>query len=90
MAEVSLPTVVIGQSPMIHDLQQQIKDVRMCFFYLVKQQDTMWIFRDRFGQQPTLIKAYIARRRTDETTDRMPLHVFRHIKANQLNTERPR
>ena len=36
MAEVSL-TIVIGQGPMIHDLQQQIVDVRMRFFDLVKR-----------------------------------------------------
>src|SRR5580698_2145594 len=44
------------------------------------------MLRDRFREQATLIEAYIARRRADETRHRVPLHVFRHIEAQELDT----
>jgi hypothetical protein len=51
---------------MIHDLQQQIKDLRMGLLDLVEQQNTMRILRNRLGQQSALIESDISRGRTDE------------------------
>src|SRR6185437_5510130 len=44
------------------------------------------MLRDRFREQPTLIEAYIARRRADEPRHRVPFHVFRHVETQELDT----
>ena len=69
VAEIGLATVVIGQRAVIHHLQQDIEDVRMRFFDLIEQQHGMRLLGDRFGQQPALIEADIARRRADQPAD---------------------
>ena len=45
---------------------------------------------DTVCQQTTLIEPDIARRCADEARDRVPLHVFRHVEADQLNAQRQR
>ena len=72
---------------MIHYLQQQIKYIRVSFFYLVQQQYGMRIFGDCFGQQSTLVKTDIARRRADQAGHSMALHILRHIETDQLYTQ---
>ena len=61
---------------MIHDLQQNIKDIRMRFFDLVEQQHAMRLFSDCLGQQTALIKPHITRRRTNQPRHRVALHVL--------------
>ena len=56
----------------------------MGFFDLVKQDDCIGLPPDRFGQLPALVIAHIPRRRTNETRDRMLLHVFRHIEPDHI------
>jgi len=45
---------------------------------------------DRLGQQSALIEADVARRRADQPAHRVPLHVLRHVEANQLDSQRER
>ena len=45
----------------------------------------MGLFGHRFCQQSALVKAHIARRRTDQAADSVALHVFTHVKANQID-----
>mmetsp|Transcript_8390 Transcript_8390/g.10967 ORF Transcript_8390/g.10967 Transcript_8390/m.10967 type:complete len:319 (-) Transcript_8390:421-1377(-) len=40
------------------------------------------------GEQAALVKAHVAGRRTNQTGDRVFLHVLRHVKAQQFHTER--
>ena len=72
---------------MIHDLQQQVEYVGMGLLDLVEQQDAMRLFVDRLGEQATLVEAHVSGRGTDEARYRMALHVLRHIKTQQLDTE---
>ena len=65
IAEVRLAAVIVGQRTVIHHLQQQVKDVRMRFFDLIKQQYRMRMFNHRIGQQPALIETDVSRRRTN-------------------------
>ena len=39
-------------------------------------------------EQPALVEADIAGRRADQPAHRVPLHVFRHVEAQQLDAER--
>ena len=70
---------------MIHDLQQQIEDIGMRLLDLIEQQHAVRMFGDRFGEQTALVKAHVARRCADEARDRVPLHVFRHVEADEFH-----
>ncbi|MDT4871545.1 hypothetical protein FQZ97_1066780 [compost metagenome] len=72
---------------MVHDLQQQVEDFRMGLLDLVQEQHAVRHLGDGLGQQATLIEPDIARRRTDQTRDGMPLHVLGHVEANQFDTQ---
>ena len=39
VAKIGLAAVVVGERPMIHNLQQQVEHIRMRLFYLIEQQD---------------------------------------------------
>ena len=87
VAEIDLLAVVIGQLAVIHDLQQDIVEVRMRLFDLVEQQHAMGMLIDGVGQQAALVEADIAGRRADQPRHRMALHIFRHVEADQLDAE---
>ena len=57
----------------------------MRFFDFVEQQHAIRLFGHGLGQLPALIKANIARGRPNQSRDRMALHVFGHVKAQQIN-----
>ena len=86
VAKVRLAPVVVGQCAVVHDLQQQVENLRMRLLDLIEQQDTVRIFRNRLGQQPALIEADVARRRTDQPRNRMPLHILGHVETHELDT----
>ncbi|CNT59988.1 Protein of uncharacterised function (DUF3170) [Salmonella enterica subsp. enterica serovar Bovismorbificans] len=88
VAEIRLAAVVIGQRTVIHHLQQQVKDIRVRFFDLIQQQHRMRMLNHRIRQQPALVETDVSRRCADQTAHRMTLHIFRHIEAQQLNTQR--
>ena len=90
VAEVDLLAVVIGQLAVIHDLQQHVEQVRMRLLDLVEQQHAMRMLVDAVGQQAALVEADIAGRRADQPRDRVALHVFRHVEADELDAERRR
>ena len=53
---------------------------------LVQQQHRVRMLVDRVGQQAALVEADIARRRADQPRlTRVPLHVLRHVEADQLD-----
>ncbi len=85
--EVGLAPVGVGEDAAVHDLQQDVEDVRMRFLHLVQQQHAMRGLDDLFGQQATLVETDIARRGTDQTADRMRLHVLGHVETDQLDAQ---
>ena len=87
VAEINLLTVVIRQFAVIHDLQQNIEEIRMGFFNFIQEQDTVAMLIDTIGEKPALIKTHIAGRCAQQARDRMPFHIFRHVKAKQFNAE---
>jgi hypothetical protein len=87
VAEVGLAAVVVGQRAVVHHLQQDVVDVGVCLFDLVEQQHAVRFLGDRLGQQSALVEADVARRRTDQARDRVPLHVFRHVEADEFVAE---
>ena len=88
VAEIDLLAVVVGQLAVVHHLQQDVEEIRMRLFDLVEQQHAVRMLVDAVGQQAALVEADIARRRADQAGDRVPLHVFRHVEAQQLDAQR--
>ena len=79
---------MVGKLPVIHHLQQDVVEVDMRLLDLVEQQDRVRMLVDAVGEQAALVEADIARRCADQPRDRVPLHVFRHVEADQLDAER--
>jgi hypothetical protein len=83
VAEIDLLAVVIGQFSVIHDLQQDVEQVRMGLFDFIEQQHTVRRLVDAVGQQAALVEADIAGWRADQARNGVPLHVFRHVEPDQ-------
>ncbi|MNT69601.1 hypothetical protein D3C72_2079290 [compost metagenome] len=65
---------------MVHDLQQDVEQVRMRLFYFVEQQHAMRMLVDAIGQKTALIEADITGRCAEQTRHGMAFHIFRHVK----------
>jgi hypothetical protein len=72
----------------VHHLQQDVEQVRMGLLDLVEQQDAIGMLIDTIGQQAALVETDIAGRGADQPADSVPLHVFGHVEAQQLDTQR--
>ena len=90
VAEIDLLAVVVGEPAVIHDLQQHVVEIRMRLLDFVEQHHAMRMLVDAIGQQAALVEADIARRRADQARHRVPLHIFGHVEADQLDAERGR
>ena len=73
----------IAEPSLIQDLQQQIHNLRMRLFDLIKQHHRIGAAAHLFGQLACLIVSHIAGGRTDHFRNRMLLHVFGHIQPDQ-------
>ena len=86
IAEIGLATVVVRERAMVHDLQQQVEYVRVRLLDLVHEQHRMRMLDDGLGQQAALVEADVTGRRADQARDGMPLHVLRHVEADEFQT----
>ena len=87
VAEVSLLTLVVGKSGIVHHLEQDVVDVAVCLLYLVEQKHAVGRFADSVGELSTVLVAHIACRRANEFGNGMLLGVFGHIEAHQLDAQ---
>ena len=69
VAEVRLAAVVVGQRAVVHDLQQDVEDVRMRLLDLVEQQHAVRLLGDLLGEQAALVETDVARGRADQAAD---------------------
>ncbi|MNK55171.1 hypothetical protein D3C87_741790 [compost metagenome] len=88
VAEVSLAAIVVGQCAVVHDLQQDVEDIRVRLFDFIEQQHAVRLLGDGFGKEPALVEPHVARRRADQARHRVAFHVLRHIEAQQLHAQR--
>ncbi len=86
VAEIDRLAVMVGQLSVIHDLQKDVEQVRMCLLDLVEQEHAVRMLVDRVGQQAALVVSDIARRSADQAADRMALHIFGHVEPLQRNS----
>ena len=87
VAEIDLLAVVVGQFAVVHHLQQDVVEIGMRLLDLVEQQHAMRMLIDAIGQEPALVEADIAGRRADQAADGVPLHIFRHVEAQQFDAQ---
>src|SRR5437899_750955 len=80
--EVDHAAFAISESAIVHDLQQNVEHVRMCFLNLVEQHDGIRTTTHLLGELSTFFVAHISRRSADQASDRMLLHVLRHVDAD--------
>ena len=71
----------------VHHLQQQVEQIRVRLLDLVEQQHRVRRLVDRVGQQAALIEADVAGRRADQARHRVPLHVLRHVEAQEADAQ---
>ena len=80
--EVHGSALAVRQPAILQHLQQDIEHIIMSFFNLIQQDDGIRLAPHRIGELTALFIAYIARRRSHQTGDRMLFHILRHIKAD--------
>jgi hypothetical protein len=66
VAEIRFPPVIVRERAVVHDLKQQVEDIRVRFLDLVQEQDAVRLLRNRLCQQATLVESDVARRSADE------------------------
>ena len=71
--------MAVGQSPVVEDLEESIKDIRVGLFDFIKENDAVGATPNGFGQLATLFVTDVAWGRPDEARDGMFFHVFGHI-----------
>ena len=80
----------IGKSSVFEYLKQQIEDIAVGFFDLIKQKHAVGHTPYTFGQLSSLVVTDITRRRADKTRNTVLFHIFRHVKSYKkaLRTEK--
>ena len=75
---------------MVHDLQQDVVDIRMSLLDFVEQDDAVRVGANGIDQQPALFEADVPRRRADQPRDGVLLHVLAHVVPRELVSEMQR
>ncbi len=79
--EVHDAALAVGESAIIHDLQQDVEDVGMRFLDFVEKHYRVGMAADLLGELAAFFVADITRRRADQAGDRVLLHIFGHVDA---------
>ena len=72
---------------MVHDLQQDVVDVRMRLLDLVEEHHAVGVRAYGVDEQAALFEADVSRRRADQPRHRVLLHVLAHVEADELVAE---
>src|ERR1700751_2304496 len=80
--EIDRATLTIGDPAIVQDLEQHIKDIRVRFFDLIKEDDAIRFAAHRFTQLAAFLITDIARRRSDQTGHGVFLHVLAHVDSD--------
>ncbi len=83
VTKIRLAAVVVGQSRVVHDLEQDGEHVHVGFLDLVQQEHAVRSLADGVGQKAALLEADIAGRRADEAGHGVLFHVLAHVEADK-------
>ena len=82
--EVHSSSLVVGQTTIVQQLQQDVEHVRMSLFDFIEQYNAVRLPPYGFRQLTAFIIANISRRRSDKSGDGVFLHVFGHIDTDHV------
>ena len=77
--EIDGSSLVVCQSAIIEHLKQNIENIRMRLFDLIKKQYGIGFSAHGFGQLSAFVVTHISRRRANQSGHREFLLVFRHV-----------
>ena len=66
----------VCDATVVHDLQQNVENIRVRLFDFVEQHDAVRLAAHRFSELSTFIITDIAWRRTNQSSHRVLLHIF--------------
>ncbi len=82
--EVHGATMRVGESAVIHHLEQHIEHVMVRLLDFIEQNHGKRTTPDRLSELAAFLIPHIAGRSADEPSDGVLLHIFRHINANEI------
>ena len=82
VAEVDYTALTIGQPTVIENLEEELVELPGCLLDFVDEDDRVRLPPDVLGELATLVVTDVARRSTDETSDRVLLRVLRTVDTN--------
>src|SRR5690554_2782565 len=82
VAEVHGAALAIGQAAVVQHLQQNVKDIRVGFLYLIQQQHGIGPAAHCLSQVTTLFVTHVSGRRTNQPGHGVLLHKLGHINAH--------
>ena len=77
--EIDCMPKTVGETPFVQHLQQQVENVGMCLFHLIKQDHLIGLTTNSLGQNTTLFITNVAGRRTNQARDAVLFHKFTHV-----------
>ena len=77
--EVHRTALVVGQTAVVQDLQQDVEHVGVSLLDFIQQDDGIRLTTHSLGQLAALFIAHISWRRSDESRHRVTLLVLRHV-----------
>ena len=72
----------VGESTVVEHLEQDVGDVGVGLLHLVEEHHRIGPSPNRLGETPALFVPHVSRRRTDQSRDRVLLHVLAHVDAD--------
>src|SRR2546427_828497 len=82
--EIHGAALAVGHAAVVEHLQEHVEHVGMSLFDLVEQDHAVGFSAHRLGEVAALLVADVAGRRADEARDRMLLHEFGHVDADEM------
>src|SRR5262249_36546636 len=83
VAEIHRAALCIAELAVLHDLQQQVEDLRVGLLDLVKEHDAVGTSPHTLGQLSGLVVPYISRGRSGEPRSVVALHKLRHVDLDE-------
>src|SRR5580704_11092965 len=80
--EIDGPTLTIRDPAIIQDLEQNIEDIRVRFFDLIKKHNAVGFAADGFAQLAAFLVPYITGRSADQASYGVLLHILAHIQPD--------
>src|SRR6185312_11072783 len=81
--EINRVAQTVRELSVFQHLQQDVEHIRVRLLDFVQQDNRVGRPLDAFGELSALFVAHVSRRRTDQLADRVLLHEFRHVEANE-------